>query len=94
MKERLNLFTAAERKIAEKLNKLTDLNTFWDDVRKMTAKVTSDSAIRKWEYLSDIRYTEILTNTEDVQTDEEYGQPTRYYTYDWKNEVFPIGKGA
>lgn len=36
---RFKYMTAAEKRIAEKLNTLTDINTFWDGVRKFTAKI-------------------------------------------------------
>lgn len=83
--------TKREKSIAEKLNKLTDINTFWNDVRNMTMKVTTTAACRDWEFMSEQRYAEILTGVEDVQTEVEYGQPTRYYdpNSNWK-EVFPI----
>lgn len=43
----------------DKLNKLTDPKTFWDDVRKLTKKVTSDNAIHRWQLLAETRYEEI-----------------------------------
>lgn len=42
----------------KKLNSLSDKETFWDDVRKFTSKITSDAIIRIWEWLSDRRYAE------------------------------------
>lgn len=44
----------------EKLNKLTNPDTFWDDVRKLTKAVKSDHAINRWEFLAEKRY-EIIT---------------------------------
>lgn len=44
----------------DKLNKLTNINTFWDDVRKLTKNVTSDHSIGRWQCLSEIRYNELL----------------------------------
>lgn len=88
MKQRLEFMNATERKIAEKLNTLTNINTFWDDVRKFTAKITSDRTIHKWECLSEIRFDELRTGVEDVQSEVHYGRPTQYYTYDWQTEVF------
>lgn len=81
--------TKREYAIAEKLNTLHDLNTFWDNVRNFTKNIHTDSTIRIWEWLSEIRYAELLTNTEDVRIDDEV-KPVRYYTWDWKTEVFPI----
>ncbi len=43
----------------DKLNKLEDPETFWDDVRRLTRGVKSDHGLRRWEILSEIRYREI-----------------------------------
>ena len=43
----------------DKLNKLEDPETFWDDVRRLTRQVKSDHGLRRWEILSEIRYREI-----------------------------------
>lgn len=84
-----NKMDKQEKSIAEKLNQLTNITTFWDDVRKHTAKSMSTATMRKWEYLADRRYAEILTGVEDVRAEvEEYGKPMRYYAPDGK-EVFP-----
>jgi hypothetical protein len=48
------------RKI-EKLNALANKETFWDDVRKLCRRVTSDHSIRRWQCLSEIRYRELNT---------------------------------
>ena len=42
-----------------KLNTLTDSQTFWQDVRKMTKHVESDHAIRAWQRLAEQRYNEL-----------------------------------
>jgi hypothetical protein len=42
-----------------KLNKLTNLETFWDDVRKFTKRIMSDHAIGRWQCLAEIRYVEL-----------------------------------
>ena len=42
-----------------KLNKLTDPKTFWDDVRKITKRMTTDHALGRWQTLAEIRYEEI-----------------------------------
>jgi len=42
-----------------KLNELGNPKTFWDDVRKLTSRVTSDHAIGRWKALADVRYKEI-----------------------------------
>ena len=46
------------RKI-EKLNALTNKETFWNDVRKLCSRVTSDHSIHRWQCLSEIRYGEL-----------------------------------
>ena len=43
----------------DKLNSLTNKETFWDDVRKLTKAVTSDHAIGRWQCLADQRYNEL-----------------------------------
>ena len=48
----------------EKLLKLTNPDTFWDDVRKLVKNVRSDHTIHRWEILAGLRYKE-LTGGED-----------------------------
>ena len=43
----------------DKLNKLEDPETFWDDVGRLTRRAKSDHGLRRWEILSEIRYREI-----------------------------------
>lgn len=43
----------------DKLNKLTDKATFWQDVRKMTRCVHTDHALGRWQVLAEARYEEI-----------------------------------
>jgi hypothetical protein len=50
-----------EAKRIEKLQKLTDIKTFWDDVRKLTKHVTSDHALNQWQILAELRYEELKT---------------------------------
>lgn len=44
----------------DKLNKLTNKETFWNDVRKLTKNVTSDHAIGRWQCLAEHRYNELI----------------------------------
>lgn len=88
MKQRLEILNKTERKIADKLNTLTNPETFWDNVRTFTAKITSDNMLSKWQWLAEIRWDELRTGVEDVQSEVHYGRPTQYYTYDWQTEVF------
>lgn len=95
MKKYMENMSKQEISKAEKLNKLTNPKTFWDDVRKFTAKVYSDRALSQWQYLAEIRYNELITGVEDVreeyEEDDECGNylEKHYYTYDWKNRVYP-----
>lgn len=43
----------------DKLNTLTNVNTFYDDVRKITRNVKSDHAIKRWQCLADARFNEL-----------------------------------
>lgn len=42
-----------------KLNKLTNPDTFWEDVRKLTRNTYGDHALNRWQALAEIRYEEI-----------------------------------
>ena len=92
MKKYLEYMNAAERKIADKLNTLTNINTFWDDVRKFTKNVHSDRSLTLWQAWSEIRFDELRTGCEDVRTEFDYDDNgkliTRYYTNDYRKEVF------
>ena len=44
----------------DKLNKLINPITFWDDVRKLTRNVTSDHSIKRWQILAEARYRELI----------------------------------
>lgn len=48
----------------DKLNKLTNLDTFWDDCRKLTANVRSDHGIKRWQCLAEGRYKELICGHE------------------------------
>lgn len=71
----------------EKLNKLIDRETFWDDVRKLTKNVNSCSGISRWQCLAEVRYNELITGCENVRTKLEYGKPVRYFSREGQ-EVF------
>lgn len=49
----------SDRKRIDKLNKLTNSETFWEDVNKFTRNLTSLTVINGWEYLAKIRYKEL-----------------------------------
>lgn len=73
-----------------KLNKLSNKATFWDDVRTLTKKVSSDHAIGRWQGLAEIRYYEILSGQQNVTGVYENGKPIRFYDFIAGKEVFPI----
>ena len=52
-------YNKTEEKIIEKLNTLTNPETFYNDVRKLTRNTHSDRLINIWECFSEIRHTEI-----------------------------------
>lgn len=39
--------------------KFDNVDTFWDDVRKLVKRVTNDSSIKQWQRLADARYKEL-----------------------------------
>ena len=43
----------------DKLNAITDKETFWSEVRKLTKNVRSDHAIKRWQCLADARWEEL-----------------------------------
>lgn len=43
----------------DKLNRLVNVKTFWEDVRRLTKGVTSDHSIKRWECLAEYRYKEL-----------------------------------
>lgn len=87
-----------EEKIIDKLNALSNAETFYDDVRKLTKNVRSDRAIHTWQVLSDQRYAELITGVEDVRQEFEPIKlddgrikfVLKYYDANW-NEVELIG---
>lgn len=52
----------SDYKKIEKLQKLTNPVTFWDDVRKLTKNTYSDFHIGRWQCLAETRYDEISKN--------------------------------
>jgi hypothetical protein len=55
----------SEEKIISKLNNLTNVDTFWDDVRKLTKNVHSDRVLHSWEIFSEKRYNELCGIEDD-----------------------------
>ena len=43
----------------DKLNKLYNVQTYWDDVRKLTKNVRSDSSLGSWQRLAELRFREL-----------------------------------
>ncbi len=52
-------FEKRDMGIIDKLNKLTNANTFQEDVRKLVRNTHSDHALSRWQVLAEIRYEEI-----------------------------------
>lgn len=52
----------------DKLNRLTNLETFWDDVRFLVKRVRSGEAFRRWQCLAEMREEE-LRRVEDLKSD-------------------------
>jgi hypothetical protein len=77
----------------DKLNKLTNVDTFYDDVRKLVKNVKSDHAIKSWQCLADQRYAELITGCEDVRYDPDYvdGKFIDRYFDKNGNEVYANG---
>lgn len=44
----------------DKLNELTNTDTFWEDIEKITKNLTSVTAINSWVMLAEIRYKELV----------------------------------
>lgn len=88
----INNLSKSEKSKADKLNALTNIDVFWDDVRKLTARVTSDRTIHEWQCLAERRYDELITGVEDVRKEIEYDEHGKfsihYYDTNW-NEVYP-----
>lgn len=58
----MQLTVALEKRDIEKINKLNKLHnyiTFYDDVRKLTRNVHSEHSLHRWQILADMRYEEI-----------------------------------
>ena len=43
-----------------KLRTLHNMETYWNDVRKFTARVRSDHSIGRWQILAEVRYGELM----------------------------------
>ena len=74
----------------DKLNKLTDINTFWDDVRKLTKNISSDHTIRLWQGLAEIRYEELEKESKRPKTrfeKEISGELGEYWQQSARKEV-------
>ena len=44
----------------DKLNALTDINTYWGDVKEITKGVRGDHSLERWGILTGIRYNELV----------------------------------
>lgn len=55
--------TKYECHVIDKLNKLNNPVTFFQDVRRFTRQITTDHNIKTWERFAEIRYNEITGKT-------------------------------
>lgn len=71
----------------DKLNMLISTETFWDDVRKRTRKITSDHSLARWQCLAEYRYKEIsdIWNKLD-KADKIVFRCTKDFCGMWKEE--------
>ena len=72
------------------MNKLTDINTFWDDVRKLTKNISSDHTIRLWQGLAEIRYEELEKESKRPKTrfeKEISGELGEYWQQSARKEI-------
>ena len=56
----------------DKLNKLNELDVFWDGVRKLTRRVRSERCFNRWQCLAEIREKELLENRIDYLEREKF----------------------
>lgn len=59
-------WTRQEMKRIDKLNQLTNIDTFWNDVRKLTKNVNSDHTIKSWQCLAEVRFEELTKAAEEM----------------------------
>lgn len=55
---------ARDYKKIDKLNQLNNIDTFWNDCRKLTINIRSDRGIKRWQCLAEIRYEELVCGHE------------------------------
>lgn len=53
----------------KKLRTLHNINTLYDDVRKLTARVTSDHSIKRWQILTEARMGELMQAKQSFYND-------------------------
>lgn len=76
----------------EKLNTLHCLETFWDDVRKLTKRVTSDHSIRRWQCLAEQREYELLAGKVKKYALYQCDIEKEYCFRSWKHAEKPFNK--
>lgn len=52
--------TYSDMKRIDKLNKMTNHETFWSEIDNLTKNLVSLSAINSWNMLAEIRYKELI----------------------------------
>ena len=69
---------------------MTNIDTFWDDVRKLTKNISSDHTIRLWQGLAEIRYEELEKESKRPKTrfqKEISGELGEYWQQSARKEV-------
>lgn len=49
----------------DKLLRLNNIKTFYNDVRKLVKNVKSDHSIKRWQCLAEIRYKQLIKESEE-----------------------------
>ena len=52
--------TCSDMKRIDKLNKMTNPETFWSEIDKITENLVSLTTINSWRMLAEIRYKELI----------------------------------
>ena len=58
--------TCVDIKRIDRLNKMTNPETFWSEIDKITKNLVSLTAINSWNMLAEIRYKELTESNQKV----------------------------
>ena len=65
MEAELQSYEVRDYSKIEKLLRLDNIKTFYDDVRKLVKNVHSDHSIKRWQCLAEIRYKQLIKESEE-----------------------------